>query len=113
MYDNESDLINDKVKLDELMSDANIPLQEWVSNNQSLNLLYRLDILVAQNVLELSWEPHADNLFVTPRDKIMDDTSWKFTKRKVLYLISSLFNLLGLLSPLSTKSRIFLQTLEK
>ena len=43
----------------------------------------------------------------------MDDTSWKFAKRKVLSLISSLFNQLGLLSPLSIKGRIFLQILWK
>ena len=51
MYDNKSELINDKVTLDELILDANMPLQEWVNNNQSLNLLYRLDIPIAQNVL--------------------------------------------------------------
>ena len=50
-YDNKSELINDKVTLDELILDANMPLQEWVNNNQSLNLLYRLDIPIAQNVL--------------------------------------------------------------
>ena len=43
----------------------------------------------------------------------MDNTSWTFTKRKVLSLISSLFDSLGLLSPLSIKGRIFLQTLWK
>ena len=107
-YDNQSDLINDKVTLDGLMLDANVPLQECVSNKQSFNILYRLDILIAQNVFGLSWKPHTDNLQVTPGDKIIDGTSWKFTKRKALSLISSLFDLLDLLSPLSIKSRIFL-----
>ena len=48
------------------MSDANMPLQEWISNNQSFSLLYRLDIPAAQNVLGLSWEPHTDNLHISP-----------------------------------------------
>ena len=111
-YDDESELINDKVKLDELM-DANMPLQERVSNNQTFNLLYRLDISITQNVLGVTWEPHTDTLQITPRHKIMNETSWKFTKRKVLSLISSLFDPLGWLSPLSIKGRIFLQTLWK
>ena len=39
-YDNECELINDKVQLDELMLEANVPLLEWVSNNETFNLLY-------------------------------------------------------------------------
>ena len=112
-YDNESELINDKVKLDELMLEANMPLQEWVSNNQTFNLLYSLDIPIHRNVLGVTWEPHTDTLQITPGEKIMNETSWKFTKRKVLSLISSSFDPLGWLSPLSIKGRIFLQTLWK
>ena len=90
-----------------------MPLQEWVSNSQTFNLLYRLDILIAQNVLGVNWEPHTDTLQITPGDKIMNEAGWKFTKRKVLSLISSLFDPLGWLSPLSIKGRIFLQTVWK
>ena len=79
-YANESELINDKLTLDQLMLEANMPLQEGVSNNQSFNLLFRLDMQIAQNVLGLNWEPHTENLQVTPGDKIMNDTNWKFTK---------------------------------
>ena len=46
-------------------------------------------------------------------DKLINETSWKFTKRKVLSLISSLFDPLGWLSLFSIKGRIFLQTLWK
>ena len=112
-YDQECDLINDKAKLDELMLEANMPLQEWVSNDETLNLLYRLDIPITQNILEVSWEPCADTLHITPGDKLMDVANGKFTKRKVLFLISSLFDPLGWLNPLSIRGRIFLQTLWK
>ena len=112
-YDNECDLINDKAKLDELMLDANMPLQEGVSNDKTFNLLHRLDTLITQNVLGVTWEPYRDTLQITPEDKLINETSWKFTKRKVLSLISSLFDLLGWLSPLIIKGRIFLQTLWK
>ena len=65
-YDRECDLINSKAKLDNLVQEANMPLQEWVSIDKTFNLLYRLDILITQNVLGVSWEPHTDNLQITP-----------------------------------------------
>ena len=70
-----SELINKKVKLDELMLDANMPLQEWVSNNQTFILLCRLDIPITQNVLGVTWELHTDTLQITPWEKIMNETS--------------------------------------
>ena len=78
-YDRECDLINDKAKLDDLMLDVNMPLQEWVNNINTFNLLYRLDIPITENVLGVSWEPRADTLHITPEDKIMNATSGKFT----------------------------------
>ena len=113
IHDRECDLINDKAILDDLMLDANMPLQEWVSNSNTFNLLYRLDIPITQNVLGVSWEPRADTLHITPGDKLMNATSGKFTKRKILSLISSLFDPHGWLSPLSIRGGIFLQTLRK
>ena len=95
------------------MLDTNMPLQEWVSNNETFNLLYRLDIPITQNVLGVIWEPYTDTLQITPGDKVTNKTSWKFTKRKVLSLMSSLFDPLGWLIPLNIKSKIFLQVLWK
>ena len=96
-----------------LMLDANMPLQEWVSNNDSFNLLYRLNIPITQNILGVSWEPRADTLHITPGDKLMNTVSGKFTKQKVLSLISSLFDPHGWLSLMCIRGRIFLQTLWK
>ena len=110
-YDRECDLVNDKAKLDELMLEANMPLQEWVTYNGTFNLLYRLDILITQNILRVSWELHTDTLQIIPGDKLMNETSGKLSKQKVLSLISSLFDLLVWLSPLSIRGRSFLQTL--
>ena len=73
-YDKECDLINDKAKLYELMLDANMPLQEWVSNIKTFNLLYKLDIPITQNVLGVTWEPYTDTLQITPGDKLMNKT---------------------------------------
>ena len=62
------------------MLDANMSLQEWVSNSNTFSLLYRLDILITQNVLGVSWEPRTDTLHITPGDKLMNATSGKFMK---------------------------------
>ena len=112
-YDEEKELIHDKVKLDSLMLEANMPLQEWVSNNVNFNCLYDLTVQEVQNVLGLDWEPNRDMLRIIPGEKLMNDANWQFTKRKILSLISSLFGLLGMLIPLSIKGKIFMQTLWK
>ena len=39
-YDNADELISDKVTLDNVMNEASMPLQEWVSNNDHFNSLY-------------------------------------------------------------------------
>ena len=95
------------------MLDANMPLQEWISNSEPFNLLYLLDIPITQNILGESWKSRTDTLHITPGDKLMNAASGKFTKRKVLSLISSMFGPLGWLSPLSIRGRIFLQPLWK
>ena len=43
----------------------------------------------------------------------MNEASWRFSKRNALTLISNLFDPLGLLSPLSIRGRIFMQSLWK
>ena len=39
-YDRECDLIRSKPKLDELMNEAHMPLQEWVSNSEMFNFMH-------------------------------------------------------------------------
>ena len=53
-YDNQDELVTDKVTLDNVMNQASMPLQEWVSNNEHFNSLYQLAVPVTQNVLEIS-----------------------------------------------------------
>ena len=60
-----------------------------------------------QNVLGLELDPCLDQLQIIPSEKLMNEANWKFSKCNVLALISSLFDPLGLLSPLSITGRIF------
>ena len=112
-YDRECDLIRSKPKLDELMNEAHMPLQEWVSNSELFNFMNNATPSATQNALGLNWDPRLDQLQVVVSEKLKNKASWKFSKRNTLALISSLFDPLGLLSPLAIRGRIFLQTLWK
>ena len=112
-YDHECDLIRSKPKLDELMNEAHMPLQEWVSNSKLFHFMHNTAPPATQNVLGLEWDPRLDQLQVVASEKLMNEASWKFSKHNTLALISSLFDPLGLLSPLSIRGRIFMQTLWK
>ena len=68
---------------------------------------------ITQNVLGLSWNPYTDNMNIVVGEKLIHEGSWKFTKRKVLSLVSSVFDPLGWVSPLTVRGKIFLQTLWK
>ena len=112
-YDNQAELVTDKVRLDNVMNQASMPLQEWVSNNEYFNFLYQLAVPVTKNVLGISWNPYTDNMNIVVGEKLVHDDSWRYTKRKILSLVSSVYDSLGWVSPLTVRGKIFLQTLWK
>ena len=112
-YDHQSELISDKIRLDNVMNQASMPLQERVSNNEHFNFMYQLTVPITQNVLGLAWNPHKDHMHIVVGEKLIHEDSWKFTKRKVLSLVSSVFDPLGWVSPLTVRGKIILQTLWK
>ena len=100
-YDNQDELATDKVTLDNVMNQASMPLQEWASNNEHFNSLYQLAVPVTQNVLGISWNPNTDNMNVVVGEKLVQEDSWRYTKRKVLSLVYSIYDPLGWVSPLT------------
>ena len=112
-YDSQADLVSDKIRLDNVMNQASMPLQEWVSNNEYFNFLYQLAVPVTQNILGISWNPYTDNMNIVVGETLILEDSWRYTKRKTLSLVSSVFDPLGWVSPLTVRGKIFLQTLWK
>ena len=110
-YDNQEELVTDKVTLDNVMNQASMPLQEWVSNNEHFNSLYQLAVPFTQNVLGISWNPNTDNMNIVFGEKLVQEDSWRYTKRKVLSLVFSIYDPLGWVSPLTVRGKMFIQTL--
>ena len=84
-YDGQADLVSDKIPLDNVMNQASMPLQEWVSNNEYFNFLYQLAVPVTQNVLGISWNPYTGNMNIVVGEKLIREDSWRYTKRKTLF----------------------------
>ena len=112
-YDSQADLVSDKIRLDNVMNQASMPLQEWVSNNEYFNFMYQLAVPITQNVLGISWNPYTHDMNIVVGEKLILEDSWRYTKRKILSLVSSVFDPLGWVSPLTVRGKIFLQTLWK
>ena len=112
-YSNADEMISDKVTLDNIMSEASMPLQEWVSNDDHFYSLYNLVVPVTQNVLGVSWNPITDNMNIVVGEKLSQEISWRYTKRKILSLVSSIYDPLGWVSPLTVCGKMFMQTLWK
>ena len=112
-YSSADELISDKVTLDNVMSEASMPLQEWVSNDAKFNSLYNIIVPDTQNVLGLSLNPITDNMNVVVGDKLSQEILWRYTKRNILSLVSSIYDPLGWVSPLTVRGKMFLQTLWK
>ena len=112
-YDSQAELVSDKIRLDNVMNQASRPLQEWVSNNEYFNFLYQLAVPITQSVFGISWNPYTDNMNIVVGEKLILEDSWRFTKRKILSLVSSVFDPLGWVSQLTVRGKILLQTLWK
>ena len=73
--DRECDLIKLQPILDELMNEAHMPLQEWVSNSKLFHFMNNSLLSATQNVLGLEWDPHLYQLQIIPSEKLMNKAS--------------------------------------
>ena len=109
--DSEIELSEVHQLLTSCMSKAGMPLQDWNSNSPVFNSTFSEDHRkICPTVLGISWNTQSDTLSI----KLVVIPQFKqLTKRKALSICSQVYDPLGLLSPVTVKSKIFLQELWK
>ena len=97
-----------------IMNDAHLNLRSWASNSPQLMEQANRDNVADNsspvNVLGLLWTTLTDTLSLTSKSAIPSITSL-LTKREVLKESSKVFDPLGLLSPVTVRAKIFMQSL--
>ena len=97
-----------------ILGKANFNLRSWASNSKQLNTTAKahnvLDHTNPVKVLGLWWDTHSDMIFASPKP---DDavSTMLATKREILKWTSSIFDPLGLISPVTITAKLFLQSL--
>ncbi|KAK6018858.1 Pao retrotransposon peptidase [Ostertagia ostertagi] len=97
----------------ELFRQAGMNLREYASNSSELNKLFEEEegrsMAQTQKLLGLRWNTLTDELFISLPRKPPEQTKW--TKRKVLKEVASIYDPLGILSPVTLIGKLFLQSL--
>ena len=113
-YESESTMLEEKQLVDEVLLAANMPLQGWASNSSTFNQNFDLDVKEDQNVLGLTWNIHKDTLRIELGKKLpVNVNCWKPTKRSFVSVTSSVFDPLGLVSPIIIRGKILIQDIWK
>ena len=95
-----------------IMKEANMPLQEWVTNSPQLNEEIKEDGLNVSpdtesvKVLGIAWNYKSDTLHMK---EVNYKTQAQLNKRDLLSEISKIFDPLGLVSPLVIRGKILMQ----
>ena len=107
---------NEAVKLyregKEIFENASMNLWEWLSNSNAVNNKIKPDDRLNESfvkVLGLRWNTLKDDLYVSM--KKFDEFGETTTKRKILAMMASIFDPLGLITPSTIEMKIFLQEL--
>ena len=103
------ELILMKPKIDNLMQNAGMPLQSWISNKPEFNENFKLEEPVNQHVLGLNWNVVEDTINVKIPNMEVLLNNHTITKRGLLKCSATLFDPLGLLNPLVISLRLLLQ----
>ena len=97
-----------------ILSSANFNLSSWASNSSLLNSVAHshsvADTTNPVKVLGLWWDSNSDTISASPNpDNIMFNLT--ATKREILKWASSIFDPLGLITPVTITAKLFLQQL--
>ncbi|XP_064080752.1 uncharacterized protein LOC135197669 [Macrobrachium nipponense] len=111
-YEKCEDLELESNKVNPIMLEANMPLGEWARNLSSFNDKHSPDTvnLNAVKLLGLLWDTCNDSLSVKMPSQIVTYLNnlgnvCTLTKRKVVSLLSTIFDPLGILTPVTIKGK--------
>lgn len=105
--------------INSILADASMPLQSWISNDVGFNEDIEIDWEKLEpsdvDVLGMSWNTISDEISVYSGKKVWKEecVDHPITKRLALSVISSIFDPLGLLSPVLIKGKLYIQKLWK
>ncbi|XP_063436092.1 uncharacterized protein LOC134717532 [Mytilus trossulus] len=115
-FDNENDVIDYYRRSRELLTKSGFNLRSWNSNSPKLQEIaskeQTLDKDELTKILGMQWNAKSDKLFYQSNPFEMDKKG-KLTKRYILRQSSKIFDPLGLLSPVTVKAKIFMQSFWK
>ena len=102
-----------KLLMEKIMEDAQMPLRDWISNCEEFNQLYATNYNdEIQKVLGVKWNLTLDEIFIGQPSKLPSEiTSWIPTKRKLLSIVLSFYDPLGLIAPVFVNSKKHIQGL--
>jgi len=96
-----------------ILSEAKFNLRSWLSNSPELNAIthkeHTADLTVPANILGIHWNTDTDNVSIIP--KATSFTNANIAKREVLQDSSKVFDPLGLIVPVTIRSKLLMQTL--
>ncbi|XP_076081076.1 uncharacterized protein LOC143051991 [Mytilus galloprovincialis] len=111
-FESEEELLKYFKLVRSLFADGGFNLRSWASNSQLLQVLARTENVMDKDqlikILGLRWDTTSDTLgFVTPNL----DISELITKREVLRQSSRIYDPLGILSPITVRSKMLMQNI--
>ncbi|XP_065904067.1 uncharacterized protein [Dysidea avara] len=111
--DNEQEAVQYFLESRSLMSLSKLNLRAWTSNSSSLRELAQqhsiAELKETVKVLGLCWNVEFDELSLSPKPELA--TCTPVMKREVLRYISSIFDPLGLVTPVTITAKLLLQEL--
>ena len=111
-YPSVESAILEKPLIDEIMHDAFMPLQGWVSSSCRFNQHFNITESSVQNMLGRKWDTVEDELSLSLSKKFpVNVDEWVPTKRNLLRAVASIFDPLGLVGPLTVVAKIHMQEL--
>ena len=115
-YDSLSKMEAEYSDICNILSDANMPLQGWISNSIEFNESIKSDTSnPIVNVLGLDWDIDKDVLSVKSSKMInqyaSDSDDCILTKRKAVAAVASVFDPLGFANPLYIQAKVYIQKL--